>query len=85
MMVHLILPFKIAGLLHMLRLCSDCNLPRTYFHLYTYIIFLLGFDKVPTILSSKIRNLGHVAENVIKADIDNTESHRYKWQGYVFV
>ena len=54
-----------------------------YFHFY---IFWLGFDKAAVILYLKVYNLRRVAENILKADIDNIESHyTCKWQGYLFV
>lgn len=54
-----------------------------YFHFY---IFWLGFDKAAVILYLKVYNLRRVAENILKADIDNIESHNTcKWQGYLFV
>lgn len=73
-MVHLTLPFRIVVLLHNKLIKTMFWLQFTshvlFLFLHYFILFLLDFDRGLAILSLKVYNLDHVAENVLKADLE---------------
>lgn len=61
-----------------LRLCFDCSLPHTYIIIFIFTLFYFifsGFWQRTCYPSLKVLNLGNVAENVLIAYRDDTESH----------